>query len=465
MQPWGLSPLPLLTLLAGFLASMASSSAHGQQSAPAGTIRFKVVAPEPPRVQMVARETASSTQPPENVPPGPPMSGLSLGQLEQIAMTSNPSLARAASLAAAARGNWVQVGLPPNPEVGYSGQQLGSGGLAEQHGVIVTQEVVRGSKLKLNRAVAEQEVARAEQELAVQQLRVLTDVRIGFYRVLLAQRQIDVTNELVGIGQQGVKTTENLLRAEDVSRIDVLQARVELEKARILAENARNRHWAAWQSLAAIVGQPGLHPQPLLGDAYAPACSMEPHEVLARLLATSPEIAVAGANIERARFALARARVEPKPNVNVQGLVNWIDNGIGGKPDGALQVTVPIPLWNRNQGAILRAERELTAAQAALSQRELDLQNRLAPVLERYNNARQQADRYRMLILPDAQESLKLTRQVYGAGEINYVTLLVAQRTLSQANLDYLDSLRELRTAEAEIQGLLLSGSLSATPQ
>lgn len=440
------------------------SAVDAEPLAPTGTIRFKVPTTETLKVSTLA-PVSMQMQPPESVPPGPPLAGLPLTQLEQMAMASNPSLARAASLAAAARGNWLQVGLPPNPEVGYSGQQLGSSGLAEQHGVIVMQEFVRGGKLQLNRAAAQQEVARTEQELAAQQQRVLTDVRVAFYRVLLAQRQIDVTIELLGIGQQGVKVTEDLLRAKEGSRIDVLQAQVELENTRILAQNARNRHWAAWQSLAAVVGQPELQPQALLGDAYAPACQLDPQEVLTRLLTTSPEIAAANAEIGRTRFVLQRARVEPRPNVNVQGLVNWIDNGIGGKPDAALQVTVPVPLWNRNQGAVLRAERELTAAQAALSQRELDLQNRLAPVLERYNNARQQVDRYRLQILPAAEEALRLTRQVYGIGEINYVTLLTAQRTLSQSNLSYLDSLLQLRTAEAEIQGLLLSGSLSAPPQ
>ncbi len=437
--------------LALALCASVASMALAQQPAASNEVRWKIVAPQP------TIEPA-----PESVPVGRPQPqvGLDLGQLEQMALAGNPSLARAASLAAAARGNWVQVGLPPNPNVGYEGQQLGSGGLAEQHGVLFKQEIVRGGKLRLNRAVASQEVARAEWDLAAQQRRVLTDVRIAFYRALLAQRQIDVTAELVNIGQQGLKSTDDLLRAKEGSRIDVLQAQVELENARILAENARNRHWAAWQSLAAVVGQPGLCPQALLGDAYAPACSYDPCEMLTRLLATSPEVAAAGANIERARFALARARVEPKPNVHVEGLFNWQDNGIGGKPDAGVQVTVPLPLWDKNQGAILRAEHELSAAQQALAQLELDLKYRLAPVFERYANAHNQVDRYRARILPAARQSLDLTRQVFAVGETNYLSLLTVQRTLTQANLNYLEALRDLRTAEAEIEGLLLSGSL-----
>lgn len=396
----------------------------------------------------------------EQVPSAPPIRQLALADLEGMALANNPSVARAANLVGAARGNWVQVGLLPNPSVGYDGQQLGSGGLAEQQGVSVSQEVVAPGKLRLNRAVASREVAKAEQELAAQRQRVLTDTRIAYYQVLLAQRRIDVTSQLVGIGGEGVKAADAIFQAKEGSRVDILQAEVEVESAEILLQNARNRHAAAWQSLAAVVGVPSLPPQPLAGDAFAPSLSFDPRETLSRIQGSSPEIAAALANVERARLAVARARIEPRPNVNFQGLVNVIDNGIGGAPDGAVAVSVPIPVFNRNQGAVLKAQYELAAAQRALEQLELDLQQRLSPVFERYANARNQVDKFRQRILPRTQESLELTRKLYTAGEINYVSLLTVQRSFTQTNLSYLDALLELRTAEAEIDGLLLSGSL-----
>ena len=121
---------------------------------------------------------------------------------------------------------------------------------------------------------------------------------------------------------------------------------------------------------------------------------------LSRLLTASPEIAAAAMQVRRAQAAFERAQVEPMPNVNVQGLVNWQDNGIGGKPDGDIAVTVPIPIFDRNQGAIQRAQQELTAARRAESQVELELQQRLAPIFEQYSNAHNQVKRYCEQILP-----------------------------------------------------------------
>lgn len=403
---------------------------------------------------------------PETLPPAMlkpvTVGALTLSDLEQMALSANPSMARASALVEAARGNWVQVGLPPNPSVGYEGQQIGSRGLAEQDGVFVGQEFVRGGKLRLNREVAAQEIVKAEHQLAAQQQRVLTDVRIAFYRVLIAQRQEKLTGELQTIATETVKTAEKLLEGKEVGRVDVVQSQLELENANILAQNARNRSRAAWQTLASVVGNPDLPPQPVEGDLEEERALHDWQSSLERLLSSSPEIAAAMAEIERARWAAERARVEKTPNVTVQGLVNWRDNGIGGRSDAGITVGVPLPIWNRNQGGVVQAAQQAAAAERALQQLELALQNRLAPVYERYANALNQVTKFRTKILPGAQEALSLMQQRYQAGETDYVNLLTAQRTYSQTNLNYLESLRELRSAEAEIEGLLLFNSLES---
>ena len=135
------------------------------------------------------------------------------------------------------------------------------------------------------------------------------------------------------------------------------------------------------------------------------------------------------------------------------------DNGIGGKTDGIVQMTMPLPLYNRNQGVIQQSHAAVVAAEHSMALLELRLQNQLAPVYERYASASNQVRKYRESILPAAQESLELVRQGHKAGEFPFLNLLNAQRTYFQTNLQYLDALRELRAAAIEIEGLLLRGS------
>lgn len=421
-------------------------------------------AQHPVRLQPASLQPAHEPLPLPAPPPAEPLAHvLTLADMEHLALLNNPSLGRSAALVAAARGNWLQVGLPPNPHVGYSGQQLGSGGREEQHGVLFEQELVRGGKLRLNRAIAEQEVVRAEQQWAAQRQRVLTDVRIAFYDALLAQRQFDLSGELATIARQALDAADRLHRAGETPRTDVLQAELELQGAEILLNRASNRHAAAWRSLTAIVGLPHLPPAVLRGELEAIPAELTWEASLQRLLTTSPQIAAAVATIDRAGWSLDRARAEPIPNLTFQGIVQQ-DNAIDGKTDGAVQLTLPLPLWNRNQGGIRQAEAELAAAQRALAQLELDLQNRLAPAFERYTSAAFQVRRYRERILPAAQQTLDLVRRGYQEGEFPFLNVLTAQRTYSQANLAYLEALRELQAAAAEIEGLLLSGSLAESP-
>ena len=235
----------------------------------------------------------------------------------------------------------------------------------------------------------------------------------------------------------------------------MLQARIEAQQSRILQFNARNRSAAAWRELAAAIGRDDLGSRPVEGDVSDDGREYDWEPMRQRLLGSSPELAVALANAQRAQAALARARVEPIPNLTIQGIVQR-DASVD-STNGSIQATMPIPVFNRNQGNIRAAEGEWIAAEQAVRRLEFDLQGRLAPVFERYRNAKQQVERYREDILPNAKETLDLVQASYEAGESNYLALLTAQRTYFQTNLAYLDGLRELWSAIWEMEGLLVN--------
>lgn len=382
--------------------------------------------------------------------------------LEQRAMEFHPLLGESWARIQAAQGNYIQVGLQNNPNVGYSGQQLGSGGLAEQHGIMFGKDIIRSEKLELSRRAAAGEVHRLEHEYEVARIRIRTDVQVAFVNALAARKQIDLAKNLVEVAQRGVGTVEQLRKGNEASKGDVLQSKIEVYDAENELVQAENRWRAAWQSLATLTALPTDCPQEIRGEIDPPAERLEYCDFLSMLRSTSPELAVAAAEIERTRQVVARARVEPLPNVNFQGLINVVDNGIAGKPDGAVQVSIPIPTKNRNQGAIQKAIQDLRAAEQAYARLELALQSRLTDSLERYNNAKALEERYREKILPESKESLSLIQIAYREGETNLSSLLLAQRTFSKLSLSQLEATRQRRVLEAEMEGMLLSGSLTA---
>jgi outer membrane protein, heavy metal efflux system len=432
--------LPLLTAPCRLTLGQTTGSVIVTEAVPFASASF-VASPQP--------------NPPENA------GSLTLDELEALALQCHPSVQRATALVNAARGRAVQVGLQPNPSLGFLGQQLGSDGLAEQYGITVDQELVVRDKLSLNRATILQEVRQLEQDVVSAQQRVLSDVRIAFFKVLRAQQQIDANRQLVEISEKGVAVAEALLKAQEVGRVDTLQAAIEVETAKIQLQVAENRYRSAWQELASVSGHPMLPPQPLVGDLFASARTFDFEQEMTRLEQNSPELFAIVASIERARTNLRRQQIETRPNVSVQGLLNWRDNGTNGDPNAGIAVTVPIPIKNHNQGAIQEARYQVYAAEQQLTRRQLELRQRLAIVFERYSNAQLQADRYRATILPKAEESLGLVRKAYESGESSFILMLTSQRTYIHSRLAYLDALETLRIAEIEIQGLLLRDALA----
>lgn len=444
-----------------------SSALAANQSALGGD-EERPRAPTPDKMQLAAYQEQPGGQEPDVAPealPDPQLeplsqSDLTLQDLEGIALQNSPVLAQAAARIEAARGSWVQAGLPPNPVLGYSGQQLGSRGQAEQQGVFIGQELITGKKLCLDRQVAAWEIQRLENEFEAFQLRILTDVRIGYYEVLIAQRRRELAGELVRISEQGVQAAQALFVGEEVSEADPLRASVDADTARILLQNAINQHVEAWRRLVAVLGMPDMALQRLEGELKPDDLNTTWQDELRRVLTESPEIAASLADVEAAQWAVERAYAEVIPNVEVQAVIQ--DDRGTGSSNANLQVSLPIPLWNRNQGGIQRAHAQAADAERAVDRLALDLQSRLASAFQRYESAHNQVEQYSREggILANSRRTLELIRAGYQAEEFGVLDLLTAQRTYFQTNLAYLDSLRELAASAMEIRGLLLRGSL-----
>ncbi|MHB8972728.1 MAG: TolC family protein [Pirellulaceae bacterium] len=230
-----------------------------------------------------------------------PSGVLTIEQLEQMAAANNPTLAQAARRVQALQGEQVQVGLYPNPILGYMSEEMGERGRAGQHGMYLRQEIVTANKLGLNRAVVSREVQQAQWDLEMQQRRVGNAVRLQAYDVLAAQRTIEIAEELVAIGKTALETAEKLFQARQVSQVDVLQARVEANSARLQLVAARKTHEAAWRHLAMIVGIPAMQPASLADSLDDSLPELSWNQTVADLLEQSPQVAHARSGVDRAQ--------------------------------------------------------------------------------------------------------------------------------------------------------------------
>jgi cobalt-zinc-cadmium efflux system outer membrane protein len=386
------------------------------------------------------------------LPAGP----LTLERLIALAEEHHPDLAIAAARAEAARGRLLQAGLYPNPTVGWEADELGhNGNAAGEQGPLLGQEIVTAGKLRLAQAAAAHGVALADWQAITRRFELLTRVRLAYYEVLTARREVRETEEVLKIAEEGVEVAKKLAAGPTGTKADVLRAEIELSQTRNRLAVAQERADAAWKQLATAVGLPALPPVPLEGDLEQPPPTYTWPAALRTMLTRSSEVQEAQAAIFQAQADLRRAEAEVVPNLHLRVRPFYAF------PDEDMRLMVEaeaaLPVFNRNQGNIQTARAELARAAAEARQTELRLTDRLTAAFQRYRSAKQQVERYEKEILPKAEDSLRLIRRAaeLGAAQFDYTTVLEAQRTLVQARLGYTQALGELWRAVSEIAGLI----------
>ena len=394
---------------------------------------------------------------------------LTLEELERRALDNNPTLAQARAAVDASRGRAKQAGLLPNPTIGYSGDEISSGPVIRggEHGFFVEQTIPLGGKLGLSRTVFQREVTQAEQITEAQRMRVVNTVRTLYYEALAAQQRVDVRQRLAQLATEAVDVSEQLFNTGAADRPDVLQSEVEAQQEQLALTAARNDLYRTWRRLASVVGDPTLEPAPLDGSIEAKVPELNREAIVSTVLEQSPQIRAARAAVERAEAALTRAKREPIPDLVLRGGPRYNRELLeaNGRPVGweaGVDVGLTIPLFNRNQGAIAAAAADLTRAQREIGRLELSLRSRAADVFDAYLTALRTSDSYRDQILPRAEEAYTLYLARYREMAAAYPQVLIAQRTVFQANEQYVNAAENAWRAAVELEGLLLVGGLDA---
>ncbi len=391
-----------------------------------------------------SRQTARSTR------------ALSLNDLIATSLACHPRLAQAGYAIQAAQGRALQAGLYPNPTAGVVldevGDRQGPGGTNTLP--LVTQEIVTAKKLSLDRAIANRGKTRAELALTQRKYELIAEIRSAYFDVLVADRRVEIVGELVKLATQSYEQTETLLNAKRASELDLLQMRVELNRARAEQDAATKERDAAWRRLAAVSGVPELLTARLDGSLESPLPEYDVDVAQEYIIEAHPEVTAARVAVERAELALRRARAAAIPNVTIGA--GYVRQNQNQSNDWTLQVSMPVPLWNRNQGERLAAQAEIGQAMQGVARVQLALSERLAIAYGRFAAAKKRAERYRDSILPDSRQTYQLSLQAFQGGQFEYLRVLQAQRSLVAANLEYLHAIAEAWRGAAEISGLLL---------
>jgi outer membrane protein, heavy metal efflux system len=370
---------------------------------------------------------------------------------------NNPELAAHAEEIRAREAEALQAGLRPNPVLSLEAENLlGSGdlagtGLAETT-LTVRQAVELGGKRFRRRELAETETFVGLSDYHLTRADVLARTEEWFITVLAAQQRLEMVEELTALAERIAGTVEERIAAGSAAATEVIRARIQWLELKSLQKKSYRELVAARSHLAASMGQETADFHRVAGE-LAQAHDLPGLAELEGLIEKSPDVARQAAEIDNRRRSLKLAQALRYPDLEV---------GIGTRylaesKDTALVlgVSVPLPIFNRNQGPIASARSRLAKAEAEERNAFVQAKAALIAAWQEMDGALGEAETLQNEIIPASRQALAAAEHGYQAGKFPIFDVLDAQRILVEAQRGHLDALVNYQRAYIEIKRLL----------
>jgi cobalt-zinc-cadmium efflux system outer membrane protein len=359
-----------------------------------------------------------------------------------------PAARAAAHEVAASEALVGQAGRLPNPELSWlrEGQQAGTRTTTVQ----INQPIELGGKRRARVAVAQGAAELARGDRLAQRQAIRADVIAAYHDVLIAGHRLALAQALTDLARRTVDVAGKRVAAGKISPIDETRARLAAVDAATALTQATAALAIARTTLGALIGR-SAHTLVLDDDSER----LPGAAPIATLLARAGESAA----VRRASGQLAARQAEA--DVERAARVPDVTLSVGtqkddqvGRRQAVVGLSVPLPLFNRNEDALRAALRRLDTAGDALAAARIETAAALTTAHTRYEMARQEARLLRDDVVPGARTAYEQTLTGFEYGKFSFLDVLDAQRTWFQAQTRQWDSLESAWRAWADIERL-----------
>lgn len=353
----------------------------------------------------------------------------------------------------AAEADVLAAGLFPNPTLSYSRDRVdGSPDTVEQSWMLEQTFDVSGRR-GLHREAASRRVAAVTAGNASRQLHMAAEIRRSFHEVLFRQETIRATETWTQRFARVEGMVGKLARAGEASGYDRRRLARERQtaEARLAAERAELD-----RALAHLVALTGAADVPLLKGALLPSPPTPVDTTLTRL-DQRPDLQSLSRRAEAADLDGRAAKRGGIPEVTVGIGPKYVDNGSTQDKGVALSLSVPLPVFDRQQAGQQRAAAEALQARAEYRLAKSRAEGELRGLYRQAEGLRVTAADYRSRAVVASPELLRIAETAYQGGESSLLELLDAYRGTLETETTALEL--EKRARDARIEYDLLTGS------
>jgi cobalt-zinc-cadmium efflux system outer membrane protein len=388
---------------------------------------------------------------------------LTLDQAVTTALSNNLDLRAAYFEIERARGRLIQAGLWPNPELDFStstdrtfaneGERSTTAGFQQAFPI--------SGRLRFAKQVSRVDVAQAMAEVRNRERLLIGEVQRDFLNVLLLRQQVATNREFLGVNREFVGVFEERLKTAELSEVDVNLARAEMQRLEIEIAIQESDLAARELALKLRLGMPPEQPVSVDGNLESLTARFRPENYDTTMVVNRPDLRETELGIDRANAEVRLARAEA-----------WADWTVGAEYQAersvletvpvdndrlfGFRLSVPLALWNRNQGRVFEQRAAAGQAQQETDALRLTIRSEIATALSRAFKLREVVRKFSGTLLPMLNQTTDLIRRGYAEGLLAPAQVIQAQQqraTLRSAflgaNTNYLEALVELETATA----------------
>ncbi|WP_408980741.1 MULTISPECIES: TolC family protein [Pseudomonas] len=383
--------------------------------------------------------------------------GLSLPEALAAAFAHNPELAAAGREVGVAEGERHQAGLLPNPELSWEAEDTRRD--TRTTTVTLSQPFELGGKRGARVAVATIGQAIAQLELERQRNGLRADVVQAFHTALRAQTALELAQQSQALTERGLRVVQGRVTAGQASPVEATRAQVQLAQAQSEVGRAASQRSVAYQALARLTGSPLATFDHLQAAKLSPGAAPTAEALLDKVEQTA-EWRLAAAQVERGEASLGSEKAQRIPDLTVSLGSQYSREDR--ERVNVVGLSMPLPLFDRNQGNVLVAARRADQARDLRNAVELRLRSETRSALSQWATAMQEVQAYDRTILPSAQQAVDTATRGFEMGKFAFLDVLDAQRTLIEARGLYLAALAAATDARAQLERVYgdLEGSL-----
>ena len=379
-----------------------------------------------------------------------PATPLSLTTAIELALEGRPSVAAATRQWEATEGQVLQGRARPNPELAYSLEDARSRTRTQSWQLNLPVEL--GGKRAARTKAAEKSREQAQAQLNELKAALRANVATAYFDVLTAQERLVLAKDSVALAKSSTDTVAKRVAAGKVSPVEESKARVAEAGIRVELAQAASEQRNALSRLFALLGKieapftvlegkaENLPPVPKLAD-------------LQSLISSSPAVVLARIEVDRRKALTDLEQSKRVPDITVSAGIqrsNETQRNIL-----LFGVSVPLPVFDRNQGNLLEALKLEDKARDELQGATVRLHSEVAQAQERLSTIAAEVQSLRQDVLPGAKSAYDAATIGFENGKFNFLEVLDAQRTYFTAKSQYLKALGEAHRAAADVDRLL----------